>query len=56
MRHFKQGRFHSQIVLPTGVPVNCPIEIRTHPITGRTSRIIVQNQVISHPGGMTPDF
>lgn len=39
MFSFKQEIFHSRIVLPGGEAADRPIEIRTHPITGRTCRI-----------------
>jgi len=39
MLHFTQEAFHSRIVLPNGELADRPIEIRTHPITGRTCRI-----------------
>lgn len=39
MLTFTQEMFHSRIVLPNGGPADRPIEIRVHPITGRTCRI-----------------
>ncbi len=39
MLKFERERFHARIVLPTGEMADRPIEIRTHPITGRTCRI-----------------
>jgi len=39
MLQFKKEKFHSRIVLPSGLPADRTIEIRTHPITGRTCRI-----------------
>ena len=39
MLQFKKVAFHSCILLPRGETVERPIEIRTHPITGRTCRI-----------------
>lgn len=50
MLQFKQERFHSRIVLPTGVPADRPIEIRTHPITGRTCRITYSRGEEREPG------
>ena len=34
MLHFTQERFHSRIMLPSGVSVDRPIEIRTPPYHG----------------------
>ena len=39
MLQFKRETFHALIILPNGDVVRRPIEIRTHPITGRTCRI-----------------
>ncbi|MGV8075406.1 MAG: galactose-1-phosphate uridylyltransferase [Syntrophobacteraceae bacterium] len=39
MLQFKKVEFHSRIVLPSGLRADRQIEIRTHPITGRTCRI-----------------
>jgi UDPglucose--hexose-1-phosphate uridylyltransferase len=50
MLHFKQERFHSRIVLSSGVSVDRPIEIRTHPITGRTCRITYSRGEEHEPG------
>ena len=53
MLHFKQERFHSRIVLPNGLSVDRPIEIRTHPITGRTCRITYSRGEEREPGTET---
>ena len=53
MLHFRQERFYSQIVLPSGLPVDRPIEIRTHPITGRTCRITYSRGEEREPGTET---
>ena len=50
MLQFRQERFHSRIVLPSGVSVDRPIEIRTHPITGRTCRITYSRGEEREPG------
>jgi UDPglucose--hexose-1-phosphate uridylyltransferase len=50
MLHFTQERFHSRIMLPSGVSVDRPIEIRTHPITGRTCRITYSRGEECEPG------
>jgi UDPglucose--hexose-1-phosphate uridylyltransferase len=47
---FKRERFHSRIVLPGGLPADRPIEIRTHPITGRTCRITYSRGEEREPG------
>lgn len=39
MLAFKQETFYSHIILSSGETARRPIEIRTHPITGRTCRI-----------------
>jgi UDPglucose--hexose-1-phosphate uridylyltransferase len=39
MLRFKKETIHGRFLTPTGKPVETPIEIRTSPITGRTSRI-----------------
>ena len=39
MLQFEKEKFHARIVLPSGLPADRAIEIRTHPITGRTCRI-----------------
>jgi galactose-1-phosphate uridylyltransferase len=53
MLQFKQETFHSRIVLPNGETVECPIEIRTHPITGRTCRITYSRGEEREPGAET---
>ncbi len=50
MLQFRQERFHSRIVLPTGDSADRPIEIRTHPITGRTCRITYSRGEEHEPG------
>jgi len=53
MLQFKQETFHSRIVLPNGKTVERPIEIRTHPITGRTCRITYSRVEEREPGAET---
>jgi UDPglucose--hexose-1-phosphate uridylyltransferase len=50
MLQFRQERFQSRIVLPGGLPVDRPIEIRTNPITGRTCRITYTRGEEREPG------
>lgn len=50
MLAFKQERFHSRIVLPTGEVSDRVIEVRTHPITGRTCRITYSRGAEREPG------
>ena len=50
MLTFKQETFYSHIVLPTGETAQRPIEIRTHPITGRTCRITHSRSEEREPG------
>ena len=51
MFQFKREMLHSRIVLPDGRPVQRPVEIRTHPITGRTCRITYSRSETEEPGG-----
>jgi len=48
--NFKQETFCSSIVLPNGKTARRPIEIRTHPITGRTCRITYSRSGEKEPG------
>ncbi|MFH0730101.1 MAG: galactose-1-phosphate uridylyltransferase [Pseudomonadota bacterium] len=50
MLQFLQETFHSRIVLPTGEIADRPIEIRTHPFTGRTCRITYSRGEEREPG------
>lgn len=50
MLQFKKEKFHSRIVLPDGVPADRTIEVRTHPITGRTCRITYSRGEEREPG------
>ena len=50
MLEFKQELFHSRIVLPHGETTERPIEIRIHPITGRTCRITYSRGEEREPG------
>lgn len=50
MLRFQQETFHSRIVLPNGELVERPIEIRTHPVTGRTCRITYSRGEEREPG------
>lgn len=50
MLNFKRESFHSRIVLPNGETADRPIEIRTHPITGRTCRITYSRGEEREPG------
>jgi UDPglucose--hexose-1-phosphate uridylyltransferase len=50
MLEFKQETFHSKIMLPNGDVAQRPIEIRTHPITGRTCRITYSRGEEREPG------
>lgn len=53
MLHFKQERFFSRIVLPSGELVERPIEVRTNPVTGRTCRITYSRGEEREPGAET---
>lgn len=50
MLEFKRETFHSRIMLPSGEIARRPIEIRTHPITGRTCRITYSRSEEREPG------
>ncbi|GAB6193655.1 galactose-1-phosphate uridylyltransferase [Desulfocastanea catecholica] len=50
MLTFTQEMFHSRIVLPNGEPADRPIDIRVHPITGRTCRITYSRGEEREPG------
>lgn len=50
MLPFKQETFFSRILLPSGDIAERPIEIRTHPITGRTCRITYSRGEEREPG------
>jgi galactose-1-phosphate uridylyltransferase len=50
MLKFTQKAFHSRIVLPNGEIADRPIEIRVHPITGRTCRITYSRGEEREPG------
>ena len=50
MLKFIQETFHSQIVLPNGESADRAIEIRVHPITGRTCRITYSRGEEREPG------
>jgi hypothetical protein len=50
MLNFKQETFYSRIVSPTGETAQRPVEIRTHPITGRTCRITYSRSEEREPG------
>ncbi|MFH0781870.1 MAG: galactose-1-phosphate uridylyltransferase [Pseudomonadota bacterium] len=50
MLTFTKETFHSRIVLPNGKSVDRPIEIRFHPITGRTCRITYSRGEEREPG------
>jgi UDPglucose--hexose-1-phosphate uridylyltransferase len=50
MLTFTQETFHSRIVLPNGESADRPIEIRIHPITGRTCRITYSRGEEREPG------
>jgi galactose-1-phosphate uridylyltransferase len=50
MLTFKQEIFYSCIVLPDGEIAKRPVEIRTHPITGRTCRITYSRSEEREPG------
>lgn len=53
MLPFTQETVHSRLVLPGGETVVRPIEIRTHPITGRTCRITYSRSAEREPGTET---
>lgn len=53
MLSFKREAFFSRIVLPNGETVERPIEIRTHPITGRTCRITFSRGEEREPGAQS---
>ncbi len=50
MLRFEQETFCSRIVLPDGRIADRPIEVRTHPITGRTCRITYSRGEEREPG------
>jgi UDPglucose--hexose-1-phosphate uridylyltransferase len=50
MLQFKHETFYSRIILPSGEIARRPIEIRTHPITGRTCRITHSRREENEPG------
>lgn len=50
MLRFAKEIFHSRIVLSNGEIARRPIEIRTHPITGRTCRITYSRSEEREPG------
>jgi galactose-1-phosphate uridylyltransferase len=50
MLTFRQEIFHARIVLPSGEIARRPIEIRTHPVTGRTCRITFSRSQEHEPG------
>jgi UDPglucose--hexose-1-phosphate uridylyltransferase len=50
MLAFKQETFHARLVLPSGETAAQPIEIRTHPVTGRTCRITFSRSREHEPG------
>lgn len=55
MLQFKRETFYARIILPSGEPARRPIEIRTHPITGRTCRITYsRNEEREHGGQDLP--
>lgn len=51
MLKFTREMFHSHIVLPNGESVDRPVEIRVHPITGRTCRITITQNHLPSAGG-----
>lgn len=53
MLRFEQETFHSRIVLPDGNIADRPVEIRTHPITGRTCRITYSRGEEREPGAQS---
>lgn len=53
MLPFTQETVYSRLVLPGGETVVRPIEIRTHPITGRTCRITYSRSAEREPGPET---
>lgn len=50
MLSFVRETIFAQIVLPDGTAVKRPIEIRTHPITGRTCRVTFSRSQEREPG------
>ena len=50
MLEFKKEIFYSRIVLPSGEAVDRPVEVRTHPVTGRTCRITYSRSQETEPG------
>ncbi len=50
MLQFKQETFYSRIVLPDGQLAERPVEIRTHPVSGRTCRITYSRGEEREPG------
>ncbi|WP_419658564.1 galactose-1-phosphate uridylyltransferase [Desulfosarcina variabilis] len=56
MLQFKRETFYARIILPSGETARRPIEIRTHPITGRTCRITYsRNEEREHGGQALPE-
>jgi galactose-1-phosphate uridylyltransferase len=56
MLEFKHETFYSEIILPSGEVACRPIEIRTHPITGRTCRVTYsRNEEQEHATQSLPD-
>ena len=56
MLQFKRETFYSRIILPSGETARRPIEVRTHPITGRTCRITYsRNEEREHGGQALPE-
>ena len=53
MLQFKRETFYAQITLPSGETARRPIEIRTHPITGRTCRITYSRNEEREHGGQS---
>lgn len=53
MLEFKRETFHARIILPTGEATDRPIEIRIHPITGRSCRITYSRAEENEPGTAT---
>lgn len=50
MLTFTKQTYHSRIVLPNGESADRPIEVRVHPITGRTCRITYSRGEEREPG------
>jgi len=53
MLRFEQETFYAKIVLPDGQTADRPVEIRTHPLTGRTCRITYSRGEEREPGAET---